>query len=136
MRFLGLDVGSVRIGVSLSDPTATFAQPHEVIIRRRTEPVARIAELVMDYEVHRIVVGRPLRLSGEDGPAVQAIESFVGALQEKIVTPVEWWDERLTTPAAERIMIEDGVRRQRRRANIDKVAAALILQSYLDARRP
>jgi putative Holliday junction resolvase len=111
-----------------------FAQPLEVIDRRRGQALARIAELVANYEVETLVVGRPVRLNGSDGPAVEAIEKFVGALTSLVSVPVQYQDERLTTAEAQRAMIGDGVRRADRRVSIDKVAAALILQSYLDAR--
>ena len=132
-RILGLDVGTVRVGVALSDPLGIAAQPFEVIDRRKTEPFARIAEIISENGVERVVVGRPLRLSGEAGPAVLAIEAFVAELVKRIEVPIELWDERLSTKQAERAMIEGGARREKRRQNIDKVAAALILQSYLDA---
>ena len=132
-RILGLDVGTVRVGVALSDPLGIAAQPYEVIDRRKTEPFARIAEIISENGVERVIVGRPLRLSGEAGPAVAAIEVFVVELKQKIEVPIEFWDERLSTAQAERAMIEGGARREKRRQNIDKVAAAIILQSYLDA---
>lgn len=112
------------------------AQPLEVIDRRRTDPFARIAELVATYDVTGLVVGRPLQLNGQEGLAVQTIEVFTSELEKHVSLPITWWDERLTTAAAERTMIDAGVRRQARRQSIDKVAAALILQSYLDARSP
>lgn len=134
IRILGLDVGSVRIGVALSDPLGMTAQPLEVIERRRVDAVARVAELVREHEVQRIVVGQPLRLSGEAAQATESIAAFVEALRKVITVPIELWDERLSTAQAERVMIAGGARREERRKNIDKVAAALILQSYLDAR--
>jgi len=112
-----------------------FAQPLEVIDRRRCQALARIAELVASYEAEAVVVGRPLRLNGADGPAVEALERFVAALAPKVSVPIHFQDERLTTAEAQRVMISDGVRRADRRERIDKVAAALILQSYLDAQR-
>jgi putative Holliday junction resolvase len=132
-RLLGLDIGSVRIGVALSDPLRITAQPLEVIDRRRQEPLQRIADLVQTHEVERIVVGKPLTLSGESGLAVQAVDAFVSELAPRVEVPIESWDERLSTAQAERAMIEGGARRARRKEAIDKVAAALILQSYLDA---
>ncbi len=126
-------MGSVRIGVALSDPTGSFAQPFEVVHRRKVDACIRIAELVRDYEVATIVMGRPLQLNGRAGLAVDAVESFAASLCIHVQVPLVWWDERLTTAAAERAMIEGGVRRQARRQSIDKVAAALILQGYLDA---
>lgn len=134
IRILGLDVGSVRVGVALSDPLGVTAQPLEVIDRRQKDPWERIAELVEEHGVERVVVGRPLRLGGEEGPAVAAVNEFIEKLSSSVQVPIDTWDERLTTAQAERIMIEGGVRRKKRRQSIDRVAAALILQSYLDAR--
>ncbi len=134
-RILGIDVGTVRIGVALSDPLGLTAQPHEVILRKKVDPFARIAALVAEHEVERVVVGYPLQLDGEVGPAARSVDAFIAELEKGVHVPVERWDERLTTAAAERSMIEGGARRERRRESIDKVAAALLLQSYLDARR-
>jgi putative Holliday junction resolvase len=134
IRILGLDVGSVRVGVALSDPLGVTAQPLEVILRRERDPWQRVAELVIEHDVERIVVGRPLRLEGDEGPAVAAVDEFISRLESVVTIPIETWDERLTTAQAERAMIAGGVRRAKRRQSIDRVAAALILQSYLDAR--
>ena len=133
IRVLGLDVGSVRVGVALSDPLGMTAQPLEVIERRKRDPFARVAELVAENEVQRIVVGMPLRLDGSSGPAVEAIEKFIDELRAAVSVPIETWDERLSTAQAQRSMIAGGVRRKQRKERIDKVAAALILQSFLDA---
>ena len=135
IRILGLDVGSVRVGVALSDPLGLTAQPLEVIDRRGGDPFARVVELVEKHGVQRIVVGKPLRLDGTAGRAVQSTEEFVQELRRRVNIPVEMWDERLSTAEAERIMIDNGVSRNRRRKSIDRIAAALILQSYLDAGR-
>lgn len=131
-RILALDVGTVRIGVALSDPLGLTGQPLEVIQRKQCNPIARISELVETHEVTRVVVGHPLDLEGRTGPMAEAVESFVRDLKATISAPTELWDERLSTAGAERAMIAGGVRRKKRRQNIDKVAAALILQSYLD----
>ncbi|MEZ4271934.1 MAG: Holliday junction resolvase RuvX [Myxococcota bacterium] len=136
-RILALDVGSVRIGVAMSDPLGITAQPLSVIDRRRSDALANIQALIDEYGATRIVVGLPLRLDGSEGPAVQAINDFVTQLRESLAgrpVDVETWDERLSTKQAERLMIDAGVRRQKRRQSIDKVAATLILQSYLDSR--
>ena len=133
IRILALDVGTVRVGVAISDPLGMTAQPLEVIDRKRVDPIERVLALVAEHEVRRIVVGKPLQLDGEEGQAVRAVEVLVRNLRSRTEVPVEMWDERLTTAQAERLMIDGGVRRQDRRAKIDKVAAALILQSYLEA---
>jgi putative Holliday junction resolvase len=134
IRILGVDVGSVRVGLALSDPLGITAQPLEVINRRKQDPWQRIAELVEEHTVERVVVGLPLRLEGEEGPAVVAVREFIDKLSARIEVPIDTWDERLSTAQAERAMIEGGVRRNKRRQSIDRIAAALILQSYLDAR--
>jgi putative Holliday junction resolvase len=134
-RILGIDVGTVRVGVALSDPLGLTAQPLEVIDRRRQDPFARLVAIIEEQEVGRIVVGYPLRLDGSTGPAAQQVDAFITALGRQVKLPIERWDERLTTVAAERAMIEGGARRERRRQAVDKVAAALILQSYLEGRR-
>ena len=131
-RTLALDVGQVRIGVAISCPFGRIGQPL-VVISRSTNPFERIVQLIAEHDVATIVVGRPIRMSGEEGPAVRAIEGFVERLRRDVDVPIVWQDERLTTAAAERTMVALGARRRTRREHIDKVAAALILQSYLDA---
>ena len=135
-RLLAVDVGSVRVGIALSDPTATIAQPLTVIDCRREDVFARIHSLVAEHDVQHIVVGRPVTMAGVAGLAVQAVDAFVAQLRLHIQVPITFWDERLSTKAAERAMIEGNVRRDRRRGSIDKVAAALILQGFLDAGCP
>lgn len=131
---MALDVGSVRVGVALSDPTGTFAQPKETLLRYK-QPEARIRDLIAEHDVRCLVVGQPWKLSGEAGPAVRAIALFVDGLRPFVTTtPIVMWDERLSTAHAQRDMISLGARRATRRQHIDKVAAALILQSYLDSR--
>jgi putative Holliday junction resolvase len=132
-RVMALDVGTVRIGVALSDPTGTFAQPKDTLLRYK-KPEERIAQLIEEHEVQTLVVGQPLTLRGEAGPAVAAIAAFVTGLQNHVQVPIVMWDERLSTAHAQRDMIALGARRATRRQHIDKVAAALILQSYLDSR--
>jgi putative Holliday junction resolvase len=132
-RVLALDVGRARIGVALSDPLGLTAQPMEVIDRRRQDALARIAALVQDYAVSELLVGLPMTLAGERAQAADDMASFVTRLRA-LGPPVVEWDERLTTRQAERVMIAQGARRRERRDNIDKVAAAILLQSYLDAR--
>jgi putative holliday junction resolvase len=134
IRILGLDVGTVRIGVALSDPLGMTAQPLAVIERKRENPYTAVQKLVEEHEVQRVVVGQPLQLDGKEGQAAQAVSAFVEQLRKHVTVPIELWDERMTTAAAQRMMIGGGARRDERKQNIDKVAAALILQSYLDAR--
>ena len=136
LRVLGLDLGSKRIGVAVSDRSGTIASPLTVVERslsRRTDH-SRIAELVRAEEAERVVVGLPLSLSGEAGPAARAARAEAEALATVVGVPVETHDERLTTVTAERSLAAGGVRGPARRQKVDKVAAAVILQSWLDAR--
>jgi putative holliday junction resolvase len=135
MRVLGLDVGTVRIGVALSDPLGLTAQPLETIDARKSPPEERVRALCAEHEVTQLVVGLPLQLDGKEGLAVQSVRRFVDKLAAVVSLPIELWDERLTTAQAERTMISGGVRRDKRRERIDQIAAALILQSFLDAKR-
>lgn len=133
MRVLGIDVGSVRIGVALSDPLGMIAQPIEVIERKKTNAAERLRDLVKEHEATCVVVGMPLTLAGQAGLAASAVKEFTDELRLHIEIPIEFWDERLSTVQAERSMIQGNAKRKKRRNKIDQVAAALILQSYLDA---
>jgi len=133
-RILAVDVGTVRVGIAMSDPSGTIASPFEVIDRRKVDPARRVAALVAEHEVERVVVGRPLTLDGSPGQAVHEVERFVTRLAKIVAVPIDYWDERMSTAQAQRDMIDAGARRKERHDNVDKVAAALILQSYLDAR--
>ncbi len=131
---MGLDYGSKRVGVALSDPSGTIAQPHAVITAGTDEEVlARIASIVDEFQVDEMIVGLPLKLSGSEGESARRVLQFVEALKSRFPDKkVRTWDERMTTQLAEREMIRDNVRRRKRREVIDKIAAAIILQSYLD----
>jgi len=136
VRVLGLDLGIKRIGVALSDALGISAQPLEVIQRSSWDrDLARIRALIDEWGVSRVVVGMPRSLDGTLGPQAWMVEEFVAKLRDSIDVPVVTWDERLTTVAAERAMLEGNVRRARRRQRIDAVAAALLLQAYLDSTR-
>jgi putative Holliday junction resolvase len=137
MRALGLDLGSKRIGVAVSDRSGTIASPLTVLTRARSrrDDHARIAALVREEEADCVVVGMPRSLSGEDGPAARAARSEASALASVVGVPVETYDERFTTVTANRALAESGVRGTARRQVVDKVAAAVILQAWLDARR-
>lgn len=135
MRALGLDFGHVRIGVALSDPTGTIAQALEVIPHRGFRQVlGRIEELIKEHNVDRIVVGLPLGLDGKERKETTVVRTFAAKLQSAVSVPIELADERLSTVEAEKIMIEADTRRAQRRETRDAVAAALILQTYLDRR--
>lgn len=133
MRKLGLDVGSVRIGVAQSDLSNTIASSTEVIVRKSPEKDAdRVVELVKKLLVDTIVVGLPLQLNGTAGKSVQMVYDFVEVLKKKTEIPIVFQDERLTTVSAEKILLEADVRRSKRKEVIDKIAACIILQNYLD----
>lgn len=135
-RILGLDPGERRIGVALSDPTGTIASPHSVVDRRAVDPATVVRELCEENDVERIVVGLPTGLSGDEGPSAQAARAFGALVAEATGLPVEYQDERFTTVTAESALLEGGVRRDKRREVRDKVAAAVILQTYLDRKDP
>ncbi|MCS7177664.1 MAG: Holliday junction resolvase RuvX [Anaerolineae bacterium] len=136
MRILALDLGERRIGVAVSDPTGTVARPVGVLERKsRAEDFAAIARLVAEHGVERVIVGRPLTLRGEVGPQARWVEAYAQALAEALPVPVELWDERYTTVAAQEIL--ETLRRpgkRRQRGDIDAVAAAVLLQGFLEAR--
>ncbi|MCB9526830.1 MAG: Holliday junction resolvase RuvX [Myxococcales bacterium] len=134
-RTFGLDVGTRTIGVAVSDPTATLASPLTTI--RRTglrQDLDALAALIAAHDVDRLVVGWPLQPDGREGPITRKVQAFADAAAARTGLPVEKWDERMTSKLAERYLIEGGARRETRRQVVDKVAAALILQGWLDAR--
>lgn len=134
MRILGLDLGDKKIGVAVSDPMGWTAQGLEVIHRKGSSSgvIQRIQEIAGHYEVERIVVGLPRNMDGSPGPRAEKAKDFAGRLAKALDLPVEMWDERLTTVAAEKLLIEADMSRARRRQVIDKMAAVLILQGYLE----
>ena len=134
-RILGLDMGTKRIGLAVSDPLGITAQGLEVWVRRnRQADLDHLLTVGRDYAVQQIVVGLPRHMDGRLGEAAPAITEFAGALGEALGAEVIFWDERLTTAAAERVLIQADVSRRRRRQVVDQLAAVLILQSYLDHR--
>ncbi|WEK53145.1 MAG: Holliday junction resolvase RuvX [Candidatus Cohnella colombiensis] len=135
MRVLGLDYGERRIGVALSDAFGWTAQGLEVIDRKIVkDEFARIADLVKQHEVESIVVGLPKNMNGTIGPSGEYCIAFADQLREMLTLPVQMWDERLTTVSAERALLEADVSRSKRKLVIDKMAAALLLQNYLDSK--
>lgn len=135
MRILGLDVGSKTIGVACSDALLMTAQGLETIKRQSKEKdIARLKDIVKEKEVHRIVVGKPRHMNGDNSENMAKIELFVDDLKKAMpAMEIVYWDERLTTVMAEQVLMEGGVRREKRKQYIDKMAAILILQNYLDA---
>lgn len=136
MTWLALDLGSRRIGAAVSDPGGTIAVPLKTLEAGRdgSLPLAAIRELIRSREVQGIVVGLPRRLDGTHGPEARAAEATAERLHAELGLPVELWDERLTSVEAERLLVEAGVRRKRRRGATDRLAATLILQGFLDQR--
>ncbi len=133
MRVLALDVGERRIGVAVSDPSGLIARPLTVIEHRaRAVDFAAIAALVAEHEAEQVVVGRPLTLRGEVGPQAQWIEQYALKLAAVLSVPVRLWDERYSTAEAEDVL-RRGRHRGRDRERVDAVAAAVILQSFLDS---
>ncbi len=137
MRIMGLDVGDVTIGIAISDPMGWTAQGVEVIRRRgrEDEDLARLAQLISQYEVDKIVIGLPKNMNGTIGPRAEKVIAFQERLIEVLGLPVIAWDERLSTVAAQRTLLEADLSRAKRKKVIDKVAAVYILQGYLDSQQ-
>jgi putative Holliday junction resolvase len=135
MRILALDHGTKRIGVAVSDETRTIAQPLEYI---PAEPfadfLARLKQRLVEKEIELILVGLPRNMDGSYGPAALKVQTFIAVLKDTIAVPIQTLDERLTSVQANRILIQGGVRRDKRKEKVDKMAAAILLQSYLDGR--
>lgn len=145
MRALGLDVGDATIGVAVSDSLLMTAQGRETI-RRTTvkEDIDKLIDYIINEEIGVIVVGLPLNMNGSLGPQAEKTQQFARRLEKKVRhtnrlenndIPIEFWDERLTTMAAERMLIQADVSREKRKKVVDKMAAAFILQGYLDKNR-
>jgi putative Holliday junction resolvase len=136
VRILAVDPGSKRVGLAVSDPTATIAQALSTVPAEPGDTLAsRLAEIAKTHEARRIVVGLPLRLDGTRGPEAAAAKQLADAVRKASGLPVELVDERMTTAAAERSLIAGGVRREKRRLVVDGVAATLLLQGHLDRKR-
>ena len=134
-RVLGLDYGTRRVGVAVSDPLGITAQPRVVLDARDPRLMEQIAGLATELGVERVVVGLPVSLNGTEGPAAAAAREFAAAVGEATGLPVELADERFTSVSAERVLVEAGLSGRRRRAVRDRVAAAVMLQAYLDGGR-
>lgn len=142
MKKLGLDVGTKTIGVAISDPTNLIAQAHNTIMRKNSkEDINAVIQLIIDHDIDTVVIGLPKNMNNTIGPMGEKVMSFRNQLNKKIMysdrlkeksVELVLWDERMTTMAAERVLIEANVRRENRKKYIDNVAAQYILQGYLD----
>ena len=136
MRVMGLDFGSKTVGVAISDELLLTAQGLEIIRRKeenkQRQTLARIEELIVEYGVTEIVLGYPKNMNDTLGDRVQKTEEFKEKLERRTGLPVVLWDERLTTVAADKLMMEAGIRRENRKDYVDRIAASFILQGYLD----
>ncbi|MBA2485961.1 MAG: Holliday junction resolvase RuvX [Nitrospira sp.] len=131
-RILAVDHGSKRIGFALSDELGWTAQPLETFHRRNPDAdIRHIQDLVREHEVGQVLIGMPFRLDGEIGPAAKVVEAFIQLLEPALSVPVITWDERMTTCAAEDLLIAADVSRRKRKGIVDRIAAAILLQSYL-----
>ena len=138
MRIMGLDFGSKTVGVAVSDPLGITAQGLEIIRRKEENKLrrtyARIEELSVEYQVEEIVLGLPKNMNATEGERAELTREFKDSLERRTGLSVTLWDERLTTVAADRAMMEAGIRREHRKDYVDMIAASLILQGYLDRR--
>ncbi len=139
MRILGLDFGERRVGIAISDPTGTIARPLQVLVRAsRKEDFDAIAAIVAEHDVGLVVIGQPLSLDGTAGPQARRVAGYTAALADFLPVEVISWDERFTTVTADEIMRQNRKEKDRRRARgggeIDTIAAAVILQGYLDSK--
>lgn len=132
-RILGLDYGEKRIGVAVSDPTHFIAQGLPTITYKSTaEALNRLEQILVQYAIEKIVVGRPLTMKGQEGFAVKRTDDFVKKLNDRFSLPIEFMDERLSSAMSQRILLELGVSPGRKKHRVDQMAAAIILQGYLD----
>ena len=133
MRILAIDHGTVRMGIAVSDELKMIAHPMEYI---PAEPfatfLARLKEILRDKEVELVLVGMPRNMDGSYGQAALKVQEFVTALKDAVTVPIRTWDERLTSAQANRFLIQGNVRREKRKEKVDSMAAAILLQSYLD----
>jgi len=134
VRILALDHGTKRVGVAVSDELKMIAQPLEFIPADPLDALLeRLRQIIREKEVELILIGMPRNMDGSYGPAALKAQEFAAVLKAKIAVPIQTWDERLTTAQAQRFLIEGGVRRKQRKEKVDKTAAAILLQSYLDS---
>ena len=135
-RIMGLDLGTKTIGVAISDAMRYSATPLETIKRTKfTQDAIRLDELIAQNAIVAIILGLPLNMDGSEGPRVQSTRAFARSLAQRVTLPIAFWDERLSTSAVTRMMIEADLRRDRRAEVVDKLAASYILQGALDRLR-
>lgn len=133
-RVLGVDYGEKRVGLAISDELGIVATPLGVHIRTRAgDDVEAVLQICTERGIARVVVGDPLNMNGSSGPASEKVAEFVGRLRAAFDLDVELWDERMSTISAERVLIEGNMSRRRRKGVVDKLAAQIILQNYLDS---
>jgi putative Holliday junction resolvase len=136
-RLMGIDYGTARIGIALSDELQMLAHPAEtIVVARSADPAARIAALVLEKNVERIVVGLPRHMNGSAGVSANEAKNFAEKLRATVKCEVRTWDERLSTVGAHRVLREAGKSSRQTRDYVDQVAAQMILQSYLDSLQP
>lgn len=136
MRWMGLDVGARRIGIALSDPLELTAQGHSVLERTGlNKDLTALHQLITDYHVEGLVVGLPVNMNGSEGPMAEQVRQFAAALEQLTGLAPVFWDERLSTIAAQRLLIMADISRRKRKQTVDKTAAAIILQNFLDSLR-
>lgn len=136
MRVLGLDIGTKTIGIAVSDPLGLTAQSLITLQRKnRQKDIERLQKLIKEYGVELVVVGLPRNMNGTTGRQAENVISFAAKIEKELDVPVEYYDERLTTVAAGRLLLEADLSRKRRRKVIDRVAAAYMLQGFLDRQR-
>lgn len=136
-RVLGLDVGARRIGIAISDPLSITAQGIETLHRKNKKyDLQHLNRVIREFEVQEIVVGLPLRMSGDEGIQAGKIQEFAEDLRKRFKLPVHLWDERLTSAEANRLLRETDLSIEKRGKAVDRMAAILILQSWMDSRRP
>jgi putative Holliday junction resolvase len=133
-RFLGVDPGEARVGVAISDELGMLAHPLETIEVKKTDPVKRVAAIVVEKAIAGVVVGVPRNMDGTFGPSAEKAQAFIAALRAKVACPVQPWDERLTTVSAQRALREAGRKAKDQKKVVDQAAAQILLQSWLDAR--
>ncbi len=133
MRIMGLDVGVKRIGIAISDPMGWTAQGHSVLQRSKLNTdLEALARICKEFEIEEVVLGYPLNMNGTVGPKAEEIKEFGAILGDYLQIPISYWDERLSTVSAQRLLIDADVSRKKRKGVIDKMAAVNILQAYLD----